>query len=172
MKADNPMVGVARLIAGSPPEWLVVGLGHFRDWVGSTDTPNAQHSQIMGILEQMAHAAGVLEKWLPGPYVGFQKVGAKVPDYVKDAMMALPLIKRDLDRVLGPVKRGAKPNQDRRDCAAVVVECWRLVHGHVPSRSEQLYRACAAYWEACGHDEYRDIEGWRRDIVPGGSWRE
>jgi hypothetical protein len=88
----------------------------------------------------------------------------KPPDEVRVALEVLTKIKAYLARAMSrpPRKGGPRPNVERRVCAAIVVEAWALIHGKAQPRSDQLYRACNEYWQACGH-EYRS-EGWRRDV--------
>jgi len=62
---------------------------------------------------------------------------------------------------------GRKANIQRRICASVVIEAWRLIHGEVKHRSRALSETCIDYWLACGReltDEINDPENWRLSI--------
>jgi hypothetical protein len=76
---------------------------------------------------------------------------------------ALPRIEAVLAKALKP--RKGRPNMSHRHCAQVIVEAWRMIHGDVGCRSDNVYTACNAYWRACG-GEYRgsDVDTWRRDV--------
>jgi hypothetical protein len=155
------MAVVAHTIAmGDPPEWLVLALANFQDFVAGEVTEEAKG--FAQITEQMHDAAGKLITWLPA-FLAMPSV-IKPPDEVRVALEVLPKIKAYLARAMSqpPRKGGPRPNVERRVCAAIVVEAWTLIHGKAQPRSDQLYRACNEYWQACGH-EYRS-EGWRRDV--------
>jgi hypothetical protein len=109
-----------------------------------------------------ARCSRQLITWLPA-FMHMPTV-IKPPDEVHVALEVLPKIKEYLARAMNqpPRKGGPKPNVERQLCAAIVVEAWTLIHGKAQPRSDWLYRACNAYWQACGH-EYRS-EGWRRDV--------
>ena len=157
-----PMAVVASTIAkGDPPEWLVLALANFQDFVGGeiTSEEDRRYAQITA---QMHDAAGKLITWLPA-FMHMPSV-LKPPDEVRIALEVLPKIKAYLACAMNqsPRKGGRKPNIERHLCAAIVVEACTLIHGKAEPRSEWLYRACNEYWQACGH-EYRS-EGWRRDV--------
>jgi hypothetical protein len=76
-------------------------------------------------------------------------------------------IRKDLQILAKPRGKGRQPKMDQRICAGVVVEAWRLCHGEVEPRSEDLYGACEEYWAACGGERIGpdgDIEKWRRHV--------
>ena len=157
-----PMVAVASTIAkGDPPEWLVLALANFQDFVGGEIT-SEEDRRYAQITEQMHDAAGKLITWLPA-FMHMPSV-IKAPDEVHTALEVLPKIKAYLARAMNqpPRKGGPRPNVERQVCAAIAVEAWTLIHGKAQPRSDWLYRACNEYWQACGH-EYRS-EGWRRDV--------
>lgn len=163
----NPVfVEVARRIAkGEPPLWLLIGLTHFGEGIG-TDTSDVR-KQLKNIVEQMHDAAGVLLKWLP--LYQQPQYGLKCPDDVTVVLDALPRIREDLERV-NKQGLGRPPNVRREICAAVAVEAWRLLRGKAELRSEELYEVCSEYWRACGGGEIGetdDIENWRRPVKVG-----
>jgi hypothetical protein len=154
---------VARLIVDSPPGWLMDGLAQFSELIG------ADRVRKDDFIEQMHDAADLLIKWLPA-YSHMPILDQ--PNDVAVALKVLPRIRADLAR-LKQRRRGARPNVQRRVCAGVISEMWRLVHGRIEGRSLKLYEACEAYWTACGHEARgADIENWRRDIEHNGdrSW--
>jgi hypothetical protein len=157
-----PMVAVASTIAkGDPPEWLVLALANFQDFVGGEVTSEEARG-FAQITAQMHDAADKLITWLPA-FLAMPTV-IKPPNEVHIALEVLPKIKAYLARAMNqpPRKGGPKPNVERQVCAAIVVEAWTLIHGKAQPRSDWLYRACNEYWQVCGH-EYRS-EGWRRDV--------
>jgi hypothetical protein len=157
-----PMSVVARTIANrDPPEWLVLALANFQDFVGGEVT-SEEAKGFAEFTAQMHDAAGKLITWLPA-FMNMPSV-IKPPDEVRIALEVLPKIKAYLARAMNepPRKGGPRPNVERQLCAAIVVEAWTLIHGKAQSRSDKLYLACNEYWQACGH-EYRS-EGWRRDV--------
>jgi hypothetical protein len=155
---------VARIISkGKPPDWLVTGLERFSGGIGvETDRDLLRH------VEQLRGATNVLMKLLPA----FQHMpfNIKSPSHVDVIRQALPLLKKDLERIKrrppGGIKRkfsGRPPNTQREICAAVIVESWTIMHGKPEPRSRRLERACADYWQVCG-GKMIDSGNWRRII--------
>ena len=122
-----PMVAVASTIAkGDPPEWLVLALANFQDFVGGEIT-SEEDRRYTQITEQMHDAAGKLILWLPA-FMHMPTV-IKPPDEVHTALEVLPKIKEYLARAMNqpPRKGGPRPNIERQVCAAIVVEAWTLI---------------------------------------------
>jgi hypothetical protein len=157
---------VARKIAdGKAPDWLMVGLEHFSNFVGAKRDTAKEDKRLLDLLHRMHDAADLLIKNLP--FFSCLPAGLKMPNDVVIALDVLPRIKADLALAQKRSRGGGpRPNVPRQLCAAVVVEAWKLVHGKVEPRRTKLAEACNAYWQACGH-EYRGgdyVEAWRRDI--------
>jgi hypothetical protein len=137
------MKEVARLIADPPPEWMIVGLEHFSDGLAPT---NVDREHFFRVIDQMRDATDTLLRWLPLfehlPY------GLSCPKEVEVALAVLPSIRASLERVQR--KPGKPPNVPQELCAGVISEAWRRHYGQVNPRSDRLYEACQAYWEACG----------------------
>jgi len=160
-KPDPKFNGVARSIAkGDPPKWLVAGLTHFSNGIGS-DTSDID---IYLMIERMQGATDTLIKWLPTyKHLGF---GLPCPEEVAIALKVLPSIKEDLDR-LAKKPIGRTPDAQRDVCAAVVARAWKIIHGKAGPRSRHLQEACTEYWQACGGKQigdYDNPENWRRPI--------
>jgi hypothetical protein len=156
---------VARKIAhGKAPDWLMVGLEHFSDFVGTKRSTAEDDKRFLDLLHRMHDAADFLIKNLP--FYECLPAGLKMPDDVIIALDVLPRIKADLARSQKRSRSGGpRPNVPRWVCAAVVVEAWKLIHGEVEPRSIALAEACNEYWQACGGEHRgKDIENWRRDI--------
>jgi hypothetical protein len=110
----------------------------------------------------MQDAAAKLIKFLP-LFTRLQ-LGRCPPD-VAAALAVLPKIKKRLAHAILPRRRGGQnPNVERKVCAAVVVEAWRMARGKPEPESPSLWIACNEYWRACGR-EYRgsDVDTWKRD---------
>jgi hypothetical protein len=159
---DHKFDGIARSIAqGDPPKWLVAGLTHFSNGIGS-DTSDVDFRTI---IERMQDATHVLMTWLPMyKHLAF---GFPCPEEVAQALYILPQIKKDLDRLAKVIKRkGRKPDAQRVVCAAVVTRAWKIVHGKA-SKSRDVQEACNEYWRACGGKQiggWDEPENWRRPI--------
>lgn len=146
---DDPglaFADVARIMAkGDPPDWLPQALAQFSEGigVGSAD-------EYGSLIKQMADATDVLLRWLPA----FQHLpfGMKTPADVATLLETLPRLKKELDRHIQP-KTGRPPYVQRKICAAVIVEAWKLLHGKVEPRSSSLEQACADYWKVCGGEK-------------------
>jgi hypothetical protein len=159
---DPVFVEAATKIAkGEPPLWLLIALTRFD--LRSPDIPTPDPREIF---MQMHNAAVCLETWLPI----FHRLpfGQKCPDDVRVVLEALPRIRKDHLQVLAkPRRKGRRPKTGQWICAGVVVEAWRLCHGEVEPRSEELYGACEEYWTACGGERIGpggDITKWRRHV--------
>jgi hypothetical protein len=159
---------VARIIAkGDPPEWLMLGLEHFRGFVGSERVTSKEYQQFNRTLRDLDNAARLLIKKLPAFNVAWEIYFGAQPEgktAVTTALEVLPKIRAQLAPFKPPRRGGRRPNAQRRYCAVVVVEAWKLIHDSVEiePRSAEVLQACSAYWQACGHDE-RDVENWGRD---------
>ena len=163
---NDGFTAVARIIAkGDPPEWLMLGLEHFRGFVGSEQVTSKEYQQFNRTLRDLDYAARLLIKKLPAfnvaweIYFGAQPVGKTA---VTTALEVLPKIRAQLAPFKPPRRGGRRPNAQRRYCAVVVVEAWKLIHDRVNPRSTEVLQACSEYWQACGHEE-RDVENWGRD---------
>jgi hypothetical protein len=91
-------------------------------------------------------------------------MGIQTPDDVNAVLHALPRILKDLKRVQSR-RSGRRKNVQRQVCAAVIMECWKLIRGKAQPRSLQFQEVCGAYWKACGGveiGETNDPENWRR----------
>jgi hypothetical protein len=166
--AKPTFTDVAALIAkGPPPEWLVLGLDYFGNFVRDKPFSRAERKQTQTIIKRMYDSALYLRKNLllfrylvPGQ--------TAAPKDVALALVVLPRIEKllamSMDALKPPSGGGKEPNQPRKQCAAVVVEAWRVVHGKPEPESDKLWTACNDYWRACG-GEYRgsDVDTWRQD---------
>jgi hypothetical protein len=151
---------VARIIAdGDAPDWLINGLKQFG---GLIEGKRQMPKELRDVFKQMHDAADQLIKLL-----GVFRDTLEPREDIEIALDVLPRIKDALanEAEIRAVAGGPKPDYNRRFCAAVVVEAWKLVHGKVEPRSIPLFEACNEYWQACG-GEYRgeDVENWRRDV--------
>jgi hypothetical protein len=136
------VVDVAYRIAnGDPPKWLIPALEYFREWIFVVENPD---KEIKKRVEFMQEAADTLLKNLP-MFLALP-FGWQAPKEVQIVLAALPLIKKDLDRLSSYRQRGRKPDVDRELCAAVIVEAWKLVNGKAQPRSEGFLEACNLYW--------------------------
>jgi hypothetical protein len=163
-RVDDAAIGfdeVAQLIAGDEAEeWLVDGLTDCCRLVDVEPRSAAEDHEYDAILTDVQNATRCLIRWLPLFLAAPINFRANDVTVVVDA---LPRIEQVLAEALKP--RAGRPNMAHRICAQVVVEAWRIVHGHVGGRSDNVYAACDAYWRACGGD-YRgsDVDTWRRDV--------
>ncbi len=101
----------------------------------------------------MYDAADVLIKWLPAfehTILGLEFNDAAI------ALDVLPRIKMVLAKLMKSSSRrggGARPNVLRKNCARVVIEASRLIHGEeAKPRSLEPLEACNEYWQACGRE--------------------
>ena len=78
---------------------------------------------------------------------------------------------RDLAIAIKSVGRGRPLDAQRHLCARIVVRLWKQVHGKVNPRSEKLYRACHAYWQASGREPIDDISNWRINVEEATRWQ-
>jgi hypothetical protein len=161
--AKGDFIGVARIICADPPEWLPVALAHYAMWIG--DDTSDLRTEFDKRIRQMQEAVRVLKNSLPmWENLGFD--GA-CPPAVKMVLDGLPGLKAELDKLSRPQPKGRRPDVQREVCAAVVLEAWRIIHGKVEARSDQLYRACNRYWTECGGASIGavgDIDNWRRTV--------
>lgn len=160
---------VARAIAkGKSPPWLLIGLNHFSKFIRLE--PELTSEEYREIDERMLEAAQYLTKWLPIYYDLEKEFGFECPDCVDNASNALHELTEILEKDINEARTGAgrKANIQRRICASVVIEAWRLIHdGKVKHRSRALSETCIDYWLACGReltDEINDPENWRVPI--------
>ena len=160
------LVEVARGITKGkpPPDWLLWGLEYFNGFIGKEIDP--QHRKVGSrVFQQMDKAASVLLRWLP--VYKYSAFGIKCPNEVDVILNALPHLRRDLERLNRPRPAHRSSNVQREICAAVIAEAWKILHGKIEPRSDQLQQACADYWLACGGKqigETNDRENWRRPI--------
>jgi len=161
---DTDFLSVARLIANGrePPDWLLPGLERFRKFISSERGTLEDDKAFRQRLEQMRDAADCLIEYLP-LYLHFP-FPMDTGD-VEAALEVLPKIKALLAYGMNAPQRqgGPRPLIQRRVCAAVVLEAWKLIHGKAQPRSMVVAEACAALWEACS-GEYRIADDWRRDL--------
>src|SRR5262249_101604 len=156
----------SKIANGDPPEWLLIGLNHFSKFIQLE--PKLTSKQDREINEHMLEAAQYLTKWLP-VYAYLEEFGFECPACVDTASNALHELIEILEKDISEARTGPgrKPNIQRRICACVVVEAWRLIHGEVQPRSGALGETCIDYWLACGReltDEINDPENWRRIV--------
>jgi hypothetical protein len=150
-KLDDAAIGfhdVAHLIAGDDAkEWLVDGLmdcGQLVDVEPRTAEASRWYdAKLTEVHDAVRCLIELLPLFLAGP------IKFRTND-VTTVLDALPRIEEVLAKALTPID--GRPNMPRRICAQVVVEAWRIVHGHVSARSPKVYAACDAYWRACGGD--------------------
>jgi hypothetical protein len=167
--AQSDFLAVARTIAkGEPPQWLLIGLNHFSKLIRLK--PKIKSKEDREIDQRMLEAAKYLSKWLPSYLLeehGFEEFGFEIPDCVETVLRELPEVIELLEEDIRDAPTGAIVQ--RKICAAVVVESWRMIHGHgeVGPRRELVQQACNEYWRACGCEEIGatgDIENWRRPL--------
>jgi hypothetical protein len=116
------------------------------------------------MMRQMYKAAETLARMLPVYDWVDAKGEGRVKIDVPATLATLETIKKDLAHVMKPPRRGAPPDTRRTECARIVVLLWGKVHGEVNPRSEKLYRACHAYWQACGGKDIGDVGNWRHYV--------
>jgi hypothetical protein len=164
MKADaKPSLDdVAKLIAKGDAPWLVPALERFSGFISGNPVSSKERKRQDKIIARMHDATDYLTKFLP--LFAHLPLGLRSRD-VAVALAVLPKIKKGLAYAM-PSKRGGgqHPSDERKLCAAVVVEAWRSVHGKPEPESPKLWTACNEYWRACGH-AYRgsDVDTWRKD---------
>jgi hypothetical protein len=146
-------VKVAELIADPPPEWLVSGLTTFAPLIGIKGLSKDNAWIVQQRLDDIDRLIG----WLPN-LLHWQ------PD-IPLALVVLTRIRDHLALSLPPARPGGQaPHYGRQLCAILVVQAWSDCRGQVEPRSEAVYRACQAYWEACGGEAGGDIDNWRRHV--------
>ena len=145
-------VGVARLIGDEALAAELACKAFFKyDGPRKTD---------LTMMKQMYEAADLLSRTL-GVYDFLIGKGGRVQIDVGATVATLETVKADLASVMKPTGRGAPLDTRRAHCAHVVVSLWKKVHGEVNPRSEKLYAACDAYWQANGGEDIGDISNWR-----------
>ena len=163
----NRFAGVARTITkdAQSPDWIVTGLQHFSDGI----SPNKQDRRRVSpddyrrMVGKTLVASDMLMNYLPA----FQHLpmGFQCPRDIAVVLDALPRIMLLLEKANPMPRAGHRRNSRQGICAGVIVEIWKLVHGKVEPRNQQLYEACGAYWNACGNPEIGAtvaLENWRR----------
>src|SRR5262245_9749316 len=158
---------VANKITSNPPKWLLIGLNHFSKFIRLE--PELTSKEYREIDEHMLEAAQYLTKWLPIYYDLEKEFGFECPDCVDNASNSLHELTEILEKDMNQARTGVgrKANIQRRICASVVIEAWRLIHGKVKPRSRGLSETCIDYWLACGReltDEINDPENWRLSV--------
>jgi hypothetical protein len=160
LRNPNPAFApVAVLIAKGPaPGWLILGLEHFSLGIAGGDFTKADRKKFVEVFEEMELACDILIQGLPlYEHIGF---GIQCPDEVRIALDFLPLVKAGLPHTTRLIER--RPDTREGICAAVVVEAWKFF-GKADPPSEALYKACQAYWAACGRAELGRTN-WPRDV--------
>jgi hypothetical protein len=160
--AEGDFEAVARSVCVDPPQWLPVALAHYAVWIG--DATKGLRSEFDKRIRQMQEAVRVLKNSLP--MWEHSVFNAECPPAVRMVLDGLPGLKAELTR-LERKGVGRPPDVQREVCAAIVIEAWRIIHGKVEARSEQLYRACNRYWTECGGaplSPTSDIENWRHTV--------
>jgi hypothetical protein len=153
-------IAVAELIAKGPsPEWLLRGLATLSEYV-SVHASSTNLKKQKTILKRMADHIHYLTQNLPrfGP-------GAVWSSDIAIALEVLPRIEKQL--IEPALRASSRSYVSQKLCAQGVVEAWRLVHGEASPRSERCYKACQAYWKACGGREIgetNDELNWRRRV--------
>jgi hypothetical protein len=145
-----------------PPKWLVRGLEHFSGFIGQERLTSVELKQSQKILELIDRSGRALLKYLP--LYEHLPWGIQTPGDVNVVLDALPRILKDLKRAQ-PRRSGRRKNVQREVCAAVIMECWKLIRGKAQPRSLQFQEICFTYWKACGGAEIgetNDPENWRR----------
>jgi hypothetical protein len=170
------MIEVARIIAkGDPPDWLVAGLEEYRFIeVFSDASPAENHQRLIDDVRRAEHATATLSQLLPRlRYLVVEWSDDEEEQSYEDQELGtvidqliefLPVINDRLKHSMPAEHRGRWRNTKREFCALVVIEAWKAVHGKAELRSLELYRACDAYWIACGGEQLPDIENWRHTI--------
>jgi hypothetical protein len=82
--------------------------------------------------------------------------------------MALTDLKEYFDR-LSRIGKGRRAHFGREFCAFFIVSSWADIHGKAARRSDKVYEACEAYWQACGNEPSGDIDNWRRMVEKASS---
>ena len=158
LRNPNPaFVAVSALIARGPiPGWLILGLEHFSIGIAGGDFTKEDRKRFVEVFAEMELACNILIHGLPlFEHIGF---GIQCPGEVRIALEVLPLIKAELPHTASII--GRRPDTRQGICAAVIVEAWKFF-GEAGPPSEALYKACQAYWAACGRGE---TDNWPRDV--------
>jgi hypothetical protein len=157
----DKMHDVARQIAKGrpPPVWLEPALEHFLDYIAGTGELGAR--ELRDYVRDLIRAVKTLQRLLPA--FNHLPLGLRPPADVTKCLEALPGILRALRPDALKPHRGQPPNTRKAMCASVVAVAWRLLHGTVALRSDDLAKACNAYWLACGCPDATDnpVDHWR-----------
>jgi hypothetical protein len=157
--AANRFYDVARIVAkGNPPEWLPIALEHFSPGIGE------DLGDYNWLIKKTVDAVDHLLRYLPAlEHLGLGLAGERKD--VRAVLALLPEIKKDFERGMRK-GTGRKPDLERINCAAVMIEAWKLLHGNAEPHSEEFRAACGGYWKACGGKEIGegDPANWRRPI--------
>jgi hypothetical protein len=142
------LVEVAKQLAnGAPPDWLLPHLRKWREIIGNPAEPDNE------VERRLFAAAKYLEDWLPMYARAADKLGVEYPACIDSTMLALEELVPFLASEVDQPKNSRPPDGKRRLCAAVCLEIWRKLRGSVQPYSPNLWAACEAYWQACGHDQ-------------------
>ena len=153
---------VARLLAKglALPEWLIPALAHFGELVGAP--PDDDDTVERNLLR----SAEYLDRYLPMYAMIAERVGDEIPDCIEAILPQL----QDLIPFLAKDLLQHKPGNNRRVCAAVCAEIWRLLHGAMEPHSVYLQRACNEYWRRCGQEPIgrklkNEPRNWERNLL-------
>ena len=151
MKPSTGFAHVAELIAnGKPqPEWLIPDLELLSPIVRYPRTASARDEAYD---QAMIEAAQKLEQHLRTIVIAEEEFGLGVTDCVETALIVLPELIEFLESQLRPPRAGGPtPDSRKKVCAGVCADCWQRLHGEIQPHSLKLWKACEAYWQACGH---------------------
>ena len=154
---------IARLLANGDdlPDWLIPTLASFGELVGA---PPINDNTIE---RNLLCSAEYLDRYLPMHIMIAERVGDETPDCIASILPHLqdliPFLAADL------LDKG-EGSSNRRVCAAICAEIWRVLHGAIQPHSFHLQRACDEYWRACGQDPIgRTMENaprnWERNLL-------
>jgi hypothetical protein len=145
------------------PEWVIPVLVHFRELVGIKRKLDAADDTVE---RELFRSAEYLDRWLPMYAKAYAKLGLEddIPECIETVLVNLPdllvFLAKDLLH---------KGGSQRRVCAVVCAEIWRVLHGAIEPHSVHLQKACDEYWRACGQDSIgRKLENeprnWERNL--------
>jgi len=155
------------LCKGEPaPDWIVPRLEKAREAVGSPPKGSDDGSIDRLLLESAMHLKELLvvhtraadmfdEEYPPGL------------DQTWDGLEELiPFL---AEQVAQPKRKGGPtPDARRHLCAGVCAVIWEELYDTHQPRSEWLWKACEAYWVACGHPETSTegrLRNWERYLL-------
>jgi hypothetical protein len=156
------------------PEWAVQHLRERSHLVGSkvkgqADSVPLSYSDDVDRL--LLESALDLQDWIPLYIDAAEEAGEDYPDCFDDIGSPLhELIEFLLTQVQLP-RRGPKSDLRRHLCASVCLGIWEDFHGKPQPHSPRLWKACEAYWVACGHAGYESqhIKNWEDFLSPSNS---